>query len=265
MRIDDTLRTASEGRSDVGRSRQRNEDSFVADDELSLYVLGDGVGSYPHGDVASAESVAFVHAWIALWRETIDAFVGEPCRGTEELVCQLLESAVHLAGRIVYGMGQLHPGAKGMSSTLSSVLCAGRLGFIAQVGDSRVYHARARRCRQVTEDHTLANHCRRLGSMTPEQMARMSAGNVITRAVGHDERVQVDTLTVPIEPGDRFLICSDGLHTYLKEGELDDLVAGDRAGVAERLIELANVRGGDDNVTVIVCDVLAARPRSELL
>ena len=243
---------------DVGRRRANNEDSFVADDDLAFYLVGDGVGGCASGEVASAEAVAIVHSLVQRRRAVIDAFVEQPSRKTQNQVRELVERSVQSASRIVFGMGQLDPTKRGMASTLSSLLCAGRTGFIAQVGDSRVYLARGQRCQQLTHDHTLANERGAYGLAVAEELGQASAKHVITRCVGYHESVSVDMLTVPIEPGDRFLICSDGLHGYLGDGELEHLVSGRRADVAERLLELANRRGGRDNITLIVCDVTAA-------
>jgi serine/threonine protein phosphatase PrpC len=250
------MRTISVGQTDVGRRRPHNEDSLLVDDELGLYIVADGVGGNAKGEVASAESVDLVHSWVWRWRATLDAHVAETTEESVNLVRRLLENAVQSACYMVFGMGQLDPRQKGMSSTLSSLLVSGDTGFIAQVGDSRVYLARKRKVVQLTEDHTLINFRLKLGLITPEEAANAPGKNVITRAVGHQDYVEVDTLDIKTQPGDRFMLCSDGLHGYLEEGELEDLIEGERSEVATRLIDLANDRGGRDNVTVVVCDIV---------
>jgi protein phosphatase len=124
------------------------------------------------------------------------------------------------------------------------------------VGDSRVYLARKGRVVQLTEDHTLVNFRLKLGLITPEEAASAPGKNVITRAVGHQDYVEVDTLDLKTELGDRFLLCSDGLHGYLQDGELERLLEGGQEKVAAALVDLANDRGGRDNITVLVCDVV---------
>jgi serine/threonine protein phosphatase PrpC len=173
------------------------------------------------------------------------------------LVSRLLENAVQSACYMVFGMGLQDPRQRGMSSTLSSLLISAGTAFIAQVGDSRVYLTRGGKTSQLTEDHTLVNFRLKLGLITAEEAANSPGKNVITRAVGHQDYVEVDTFDLEIHPGDRFMLCSDGLHGYLLEGELDDLLKGDREAATNRLIELANERGGRDNVTVVICDVEA--------
>jgi protein phosphatase len=249
------MRIVSVGLTDVGRRRPHNEDSLLCDDDMGLYIVCDGVGGNAKGEVASAESVDLVQSWVRRWRATLDAHRQEPSEENANLVRRLLESAVQSACYMVFGMGQLDPRQKGMSSTLSSLLFSADIGFIAQVGDSRVYLARGGKVVQLTEDHTLINFRLKLGLITPEEAASAPGKNVITRAVGHQDYVEVDTLDIKAEVGDRFMLCSDGLHGYLQDGELEELLAGDRNEVAERLIALANDRGGRDNITVVVVDI----------
>jgi protein phosphatase len=229
---------------------------MLFDDDLGLYIVCDGVGGNAKGEVASAESVELVQSWVRRWRKTLNTFVAEPTAENSGLVRRLLESAVQSACYMVFGMGQLDPRQKGMSSTLSSLLVSGGTAFIAQVGDSRVYLCRDGKTAQLTEDHTLVNFRLKLGLITAEEAANSPGKNVITRAVGHQDYVEVDTIDLAVQPGDRFVLCSDGLHGYLMDGEIDGLVAGDRDAVSSRLIELANERGGRDNITVVVCDVV---------
>lgn len=230
---------------------------MLFDDELGLYIVADGVGGNAKGEVASAESVELVHSWVKRWRKTLNAHVADPTPENSGLVRRLLESAVQSACYMVFGMGQLDPRQKGMSSTLSSLLISADTAYIAQVGDSRVYLCRDGKTAQLTEDHTLVNFRLKLGLITAEEAANSPGKNVITRAVGHQDYVEVDTLDLEIEPGDRFMLCSDGLHGYLLDGELDDMMKGDRDAVTSRFIEMANERGGRDNITVVVCDVEA--------
>lgn len=249
------MRMVSAGRTDVGRRRPHNEDSFLCDDDLGLYIVCDGVGGKAKGEVASAESVDLVHSWVRRWRATLASHASSPTEENANLVRRLLESAVQSACYMVFGMGLLEPGQQGMSSTLSSLLVSGGLGFIAQVGDSRVYLFRNGKAAQLTEDHTLVNFRLKIGLITPEEAATAPCRNVITRAVGHQDYVEVDTLEIQAQPGDRFMLCSDGLHRYLREGELDRLLTGERADVAANLVGLANDRGGRDNITAVIADI----------
>jgi serine/threonine protein phosphatase PrpC len=249
------MRVLSAGHSDVGCRRPHNEDAFLCDDSLGLYVVCDGVGGNAKGEVASAESVDLVLTWVKRGQKTLQAYLANPTKENANTVRRLLENAVQNACYMVFGMGQLDPRQKGMSSTLSSLLIAGNTATIAQVGDSRVYLSRAGKTVQLTEDHTLVNFRLKLGLITPQEAASSPGKNVITRAVGHQDYVEVDTLDLEVKPGDRFMLCSDGLHGYLEDGEIDRWMQGERQSMVEELICMANDRGGRDNITVVVVDV----------
>ena len=136
------------------------------------------------------------------------------------------------------------------------MLVVGDRAFIAQVGDSRVYRLRRDRAEQLTEDHTLVNYKLKQGLITAEEAKNAKGKNVITRAVGHKDYVEVDNTSVTLQLGDRFMLCSDGLHGYLKDDELVGLMAGlDAHAAAKRLIDLANERGGKDNITALIVEV----------
>ena len=229
---------------------------MLFDDDLGLYIVADGVGGNAKGEVASAESVELVQSWVKRWRKTLNTHAASPSSETAGLVRRLLESAVQSACYMVFGMGQLDPRQKGMSSTLSSLLVSGGMAFIAQVGDSRVYLSRNLMRPSLRRKFTLVNFRLKLGLITPEEAANSPGKNVITRAVGHQDYVEVDTIELGVQAGDRFMLCSDGLHGYVVDGELDELLTGERDGVVNRLVELANDRGGRDNITVVVCDVV---------
>ena len=144
-----------------------------------------------------------------------------------------------------------------MSTTCSAMLIGGGYAFAAHVGDSRVYRLRGPVSMQITEDHTLINYKLKHGLITPEEAEKSTAKNVITRAVGHKDYVQVDTADVDVAPGDRFMMCTDGLHGYLRnDQEVVELIGDDAIeACADAAIDLANQRGGRDNITVLVVDV----------
>jgi protein phosphatase len=237
--------TRSFGASDVGRRRELNEDAFRCDDTLGLYLVADGVGGHAKGEVASAEAVEQIHDYVAQGREAL--------KGAREEVRRLLESAVQSACYIVFGMAEMDPSQRGMSTTMSALLVCKEYAVTAQVGDSRIYRVRGGEGIQLTEDHTLVNYKLKKGEISAAQAKTMKGKNVITRAVGHRDYVEVDTRITDALPGDRFLLCSDGLHGYLNEGELEKVLTdGPLEGAPKRFVDLANLRGGKDNVTVIV-------------
>jgi protein phosphatase len=254
------LRLHSFGGSDVGRRREHNEDAFLTDDALGLYLVADGVGGHAKGEVASAESVDQIREFVVQGRELLQKLRGaEITDGKREEVRRLLEGAVQSACYFVFGMAEMDPTNKGMSTTMSALLVpdGGQAGFAvtAQVGDSRIYRVREGAGVQLTEDHTLLNYKLKKGEITASEARTMKGKNVITRAVGHRDYVEVDTRIIDVRAGDRYLLCSDGLHGYLHEGELEkELLGGPIEQAPTRFIQLANNRGGKDNVTaVIVC------------
>lgn len=248
----------------MGRKRRLNEDAFRVDDELGLYVVADGVGGHAKGEVASAEAVDQIFAFVKQGRAALNAFVAKPDAETQRHVRRLLESAVQSACYMVFGMAEMDPSQRGMSTTISALLVSGSHAVIAQVGDSRVYRVRGGAAKQLTEDHTLVNYKLKQGLITEAQARTMKGKNVITRAVGHKDYVEVDVRETDARAGDLFLLCSDGLHGYLDDGEVERTLAA-RAGAvdgsldaaAARFIQLANDRGGKDNITVVLVHVEA--------
>lgn len=244
------------GMSHVGRRRKLNEDSFLRDDGIGFYIVADGVGGHAKGEIASALAVEEAYGFVTRGLETIEAFLDDPTEDNLFQVRRLVESAVQSACYMVFGLAEQDPERKGMSTTVSALLVAEGLGVVAQVGDSRVYRLRYGAAQQLTEDHTLINYKLKHGLITPEEAARAPGKNVITRAVGHRDYVQVDTLECDVLPKDRFMLCSDGLHTYLRDEEVAQILDGGSLDqVAQYCIDLANERGGKDNITVLLVDV----------
>jgi len=253
------LRRRSYALTDVGRKRPQNEDAFLADDTLGLYVVADGVGGHAKGEVASAESVEQVRNFVSANFHPVAAFLDGSAEDSGErrtALRRLLESAVQSACYLVFSMAEQDPDGLGMSTTLSAMLLAGDQAVIAQVGDSRVYRKSDGKAQQITIDHTLINHQLQQGLITAEQARTMRGRNVITRAVGHHDYVEVDTFEVDLCRGDRFLLCTDGLHGVLAPGEVETLLAEPTVeAAARRSIELANERGGKDNITALVVGI----------
>jgi protein phosphatase len=256
------VKLSSVARTDVGRRRQINEDAFFRDDEKGFYIVADGVGGHNKGEIASREAVEQLRMWVYGAARDLDRLVERVAGGDADCVWEirrLLESGVKSACYMVFGMAELDPEKKGMSTTMSALLIKGKLAFAAHVGDSRVYRVRGNQCLQLTEDHTLINYKVKHGMMTRAEAEKATGKNVITRAVGHKDYVQVDTADVDAAPGDRFLLCSDGLHGYFTtDDEVSQLCSdGELEECAEAAIAMANSRGGKDNITAVVAEVLA--------
>lgn len=235
-----------------------NEDSFFFDDELGLYVVADGMGGHAAGEVASQEAVDTVHGMVRRDRQKLLVLEeGNANEASIRAALRVVESAVQAATYMIFGIAQQTPGRQGMGTTLSALALAGRYCLTAQVGDSRVYLVRGGKASQLTEDHTLVAWQLKQGIITEEEAAVSPHRNVITRAVGSREYVQVDTRFLEIQPGDTFLLCSDGLHGYLEEHEIPDIIEMGREESVKRFVDLANERGGRDNITAVVAHVEA--------
>ena len=240
---------------DLGRKRKSNEDAFFVDDALGLYIVADGMGGHAAGEVASREAVdtlyGMVKRGIGSLRDLVDPLVEDDVRAA----CRLLESAVQAATYFVYSIAEIDRDKSGMGTTISALLVLGDYAITAQVGDSRVYRVEGGEVEQLTEDHTLIAWQIRQGLITPQEAKKSPHRNVITRAVGNREYVQVDTRRIPLMPRARFLLCSDGLHGYLRDDDIAGIVRLGGAVAVRRFIDLANERGGKDNITAVLVEI----------
>jgi PPM family protein phosphatase len=257
---------------DVGRQRNHNEDNFLIDKKLRLFMVADGMGGHAAGEVASSIAVHEIRDAINNKRDLIDRYrVDHPAVQAYEIL-QVLEHAVQAACGAVHQRSQSEPDKRGMGTTATVLLIAGGSdqlrGFIAHVGDTRVYLARQNQCHVLTEDHSLMNELVRRGKLNREQIESSpykQYKNAVTRAVGVYGSVEVDTFDFDILPGDRFLLCSDGMYAYVDESELPaQLADGDVKDIPKRLVEVANKGGGHDNITAVVIRVgdSSATPRA---
>jgi protein phosphatase len=230
------LRVAEEAfRSDTGRQRTANEDSYYA--SAPLFVVADGMGGAQAGEVASriaAESFESAHRQ----GEAAEAF---------------LRRIAESANDRIHGLAQHDSSRSGMGTTLTAAIVDGDDVAIAHVGDSRAYVLRDGELRLLTTDHSLVEELRRQGRLTEEQAEDHPQRSIITRALGPEAEVDVDTLSFSARPGDLFLLCSDGLTTMVKESEIAEVLeqAGSLSEAVTTLVERANEAGGRDNITVV--------------
>jgi serine/threonine protein phosphatase PrpC/CRP-like cAMP-binding protein len=257
MNLSDSLRFYAA--TDVGKVRDHNEDNFLVDKKLALFVVADGMGGHAAGEVASAIAVRTVHDEIRRDKEMLDDYASGATGSTKVTrkdVIALIEHAVQRACSKIHEEALGDANKRGMGTTLSALLVAGDQGFIAHVGDSRIYLARGDHVQQVTEDHTVFNELIKRGKLTREQIEKVQQKNAITRAVGVYERVEVDTLVLDLIGGDVLVLASDGLHGYLESPEeLQAPLQLEGSDGVKALIDLANERGGKDNITTVVVRV----------
>jgi serine/threonine protein phosphatase PrpC len=227
----------SAGSTDAGRKRRRNEDSFVQDPPL--FAVADGMGGAQAGEVASRLAAA-------AFREFHDADDLDP----EERVAAIIQEA----NRRIYERARSDAQASGMGTTITAALVAGGGVALGHVGDSRAYRLREGRLEQLTDDHSLVADLVRSGRLTPEEADTHPQRSVITRALGTDPEVDVDTFTVAAERGDVFLLCSDGLTTMVDDEDVSRTVTGADTleDAAKALVKAANRAGGEDNITVVL-------------
>jgi protein phosphatase len=223
-------------RTDTGRQRSANEDSFFV--RAPIFVVADGMGGAQAGEVAS--------------KAAADAFDRDLPSGPPE---NFLRETIEAANRTIHELARDDPSRTGMGTTITAVVVdsAGEEVAIGHVGDSRAYRLRGGKLERLTRDHSLVEEMRRKGQLTDAQAEDHPQRSIITRALGPEVEVEVDVQTVPASPGDVFLICSDGLTTMLDEDQIAKLLAGASSmdGAVRALVDEANRAGGRDNITAL--------------
>src|SRR6478609_8805956 len=254
---------------DVGRVRDQNEDNFLVDKKLGLFIVCDGMGGHAAGEVASALAVRTVHVEIKKQVDLIQDYADQAkgaAKVTKRDILNMLEFAVNRASQRVHAEAVKDTKKRGMGTTLVCLLVIGTQAFFIYVGDSRIYMLRDGVLEQLTEDHTVYNELIKRKKMPREQVEQLAQKNAITRAVGVYEHVEPDTLVIDLLQGDRFLLCSDGLSGYFEE-ELEALgkflAQPDADMVVKELIDWANDHGGKDNITSVIVTLGDASARDE--
>lgn len=244
---------------DVGVVREHNEDSAHVDGEHHFFVVADGMGGHAAGEVASAMAVQKVREALEQARPDIVRFSKEPDEERRKSLVKALEAAVLEAHKAVYERGIAETDKHGMGTTLDVVLIAGPEAFVAHVGDSRTYLVREGQANQITTDHTVAEVLVIEGKLSPEEALHSPLRTILVNAIGVAPDVGIEMAHIQLRVGDQLLLCSDGLHDYFpnheelayhlsEEEEPRELLA--------RLIDMAKERGGHDNITGIIVDVV---------
>ena len=248
-------------KTDPGRARENNEDSVAFDVATQLGVLADGMGGYNAGEVASGMATAFIKSEMARWLSE----AGKQANTRE--IRRALEICVDNANRSVFNAATSNAQYSGMGTTLVVAVFQDAKVLLGHIGDSRCYRYRTGELTQITKDHSLLQEQIDAGLLTLEQAATSSHKNLVTRALGVEDAVLLELNEHAVEAGDLYLLCSDGLSDMANDAEIATVLESQMsmAQKADKLISLANERGGRDNISVLLIQAGAAGKRRGLI
>jgi PPM family protein phosphatase len=252
------------GQTDTGRVREHNEDTIATDPDVGLLVLADGMGGYNAGEVASGIAVKTITNLVreGLMREDLASIDRGTGLSRPSIV---LRDAITRANKIIYQTARSQAECEGMGTTVVAALFYDNRISIAHVGDSRLYRQRGSQISQVTMDHSLLQELVDRGFYSPEEAQRAANKNYVTRALGVEPQVEVEVQEHPVDKGDIFILCSDGLSDMVEDEDIRLTISTFGANldtVAKQLIQLANENGGRDNVSVVLAQAIEAFPAS---
>lgn len=234
--------------SDIGLIRQNNEDACKLLKDEQFYVLADGMGGHQAGEVASRETVERL---CALFHERFDACPKNIAKAEE-----FLKNLIQEVNGAVYRIGRESPDLRGMGTTLCCIFLHPEGLIYAHVGDSRIYRLRKEKFEPLTHDHSLLQELIELGQLSEQQAEEFLYKNIITRAIGTEPYVEPTVAHASLEPGDRVLLCTDGLTDLLSEDEIKEVILSHpEEDVVKQLVKKAKQKGGNDNITVILVTI----------
>ncbi len=248
-------------KTDTGRARDNNEDSVSFDPETGTVVLADGMGGYNAGEIASGMATAFIKSELSRWLREAGA------DASARDVRRAMEICVDNANLSVFNAANSNPQYAGMGTTLVVGVFQPDVFVVGHIGDSRCYRMRRGAFDQITRDHSLLQEQIDAGLITPEQAAHSNIKNLVTRALGVEEGVLLEVNEYPVEAGDIYIMCSDGLSDMVDDASIARIVSGpeDLAFKAEQLISAANEKGGRDNISVLMVEVGEAPEKRGLI
>lgn len=242
---------AAYGLSDIGPVRQNNEDVWELVPDCDFFVLADGMGGHQAGEIAARETV---DALCRLVRKKVHPIKDKL---SPEKLKELLIKAIQHVNLFVYKMGRAEAGLRGMGTTLCCLLFQQNNLILAHVGDSRIYCLRDGALQQLTEDHSLLRELLDQGQLSTEQATDFLHKNIITRAIGTEPKVSPTAAIKEVLPNDTYLMCSDGLSDFLTTKEIEAILvsAPSPQEAVDILVATANLKGGQDNITVVLVNV----------
>ena len=247
---------------DTGKVREHNEDTIGEEPDIGLFVLADGMGGYNAGEVASGIAVKTI---MNLVRE---AYQVQQLDGTDRATglmrpSIILRDAILRANKIIHQTSKTQPQCEGMGTTVVAVLFYNNRVITAHVGDSRIYRLRSDRFEQLTLDHSLLQELVDRGFYSQEEAARSTNKNYVTRALGVEPSVEVEVREHPVQRGDHYVLCSDGLSDMVEDEDIHLTIStfnDNLETVAKQLVQLSNEHGGRDNISVVVMQVIDSFP-----
>lgn len=248
------MRLYAWAQTDTGRRRDHNEDGYLVDEAIGLFGVADGMGGHQGGEHASRLALQVLYRRIADAHGDFDAAARAlgPADASLGAPCRVLRAAARAASSAIFTAAAANPQLYGMGTTLTAMLYDAGTMHVIHAGDSRCYLLRGGAIRQVTDDHSWIAEQLRAGTLTESQARASRFRHVITRSVGFERELEVDTRAVAVEAGDCFLLCTDGLSNYIDNLELERVMTKTWFRRAPQLlVDLANQRGGDDNITVV--------------
>jgi PPM family protein phosphatase len=246
------------GLTDVGRKRKHNEDAFASDVNEGLFIVADGMGGHAAGEVASKITVETIGEFIAATRQKEEATWPFKYNHELDFNSNRLAVAIEKANERVMAAVAAQPWLKGMGTTVVAGLLNEKLLSLAHVGDSRAYLLRDGQLSRLTDDHSWVHEQVTAGILTEEEAKTHPLKNVVTRALGGGPSVSPDLQELVFSPGDRYLFCSDGLTTMVGDEEILETATSvkDTQALCRKLVDMANEKGGVDNITVVIVDIV---------
>jgi len=247
----------SVGLSDVGRVREHNEDTIGVDADIGLLVLADGMGGYNAGEVASGIAVKTIMSLVKETYERQDLSLADPETGLSRPSI-VLRDAIMRANKIIHQTAKTQPQCEGMGTTVVACLFSDNKISVAHVGDSRMYRLRGNRYEQITLDHSLLQELVDRGFYSQAEAQRATNKNYVTRALGVEATVDVEIHEYPVNKGDYYLLCSDGLSDMVEDDDIHltiNTFGANLETIAKQLIQLSNDNGGRDNISIVLAHV----------
>jgi len=251
------------GFSDIGKVRKANEDCFLLNEPIGLYVVADGMGGHRGGGIASRIAIETIDAYMATPPEEFSATSGAHADDAQSVTAQHLRQSIFLANQRIYAKSLKDKACRGMGTTVSALYLTGNSIITANVGDSPIYLLRNREIETLYTPHTLLHERKKIPKSMEGRYSESRLAHILTRAVGIRPDVGVALVETPCFSDDIVVLCSDGLSGKISREEIRDLVyQNDSNSACRKLTDLANQRGGEDNITVIVVRITSANERS---